>query len=325
MIDFSRIRGFNYQPSRGSTSLENWENFDSALWRRELGKGKEYFPRMNTVRLWLSWDAYFRKPEEFKANFAQALDIAGGLGLQVVPCLFNRWHDPNGYDNGGVYIENILFKQSWCYFRPHYRQFAADMAATFRDDERILFWDLCNEPFTSVWFTPENAQWIEGEREWLAELYETVKERDPSTPASVSPHPDPACQPLLEPISDVLLCHPYFSCSEDKVRDPELRAGFEASVRSLAEFARQSGKPLVATETCWGALHDDVRAEFIRYTLEILTQYSIGIIAHALYYSRVADLHDPEDGFVGLPGNLAFINKDGSLRAGHEVFNAFCP
>lgn len=199
------------------------------------------------------------------------------------------------------------------------------MAASFRGDERILAWDLCNEPFNSVWFTPENARWIEGEQDWLREIHDTVKEADPSVPVGISPHPDPACWPLVEPLSDVLMCHPYFSPSEDAIDDPALRAGYEDSVKVLAEFAAKSGKPLLAAETCWGALQDEKRAEIVRFTMEILSKYRIGILTHALYYSKVADLHNPEDGFVGIPGNLAFINKDGSLRAGHEIFNAFCP
>lgn len=51
MYDFSPVRGFNYQPGEGSTSLENWIHFDPAPWKRDLRRGKTYFPKMNTVRL----------------------------------------------------------------------------------------------------------------------------------------------------------------------------------------------------------------------------------------------------------------------------------
>lgn len=42
-----------------------------------------------------------------------------------------------------------------------------------------------------------------------------------------------------------------------------------------------------------------------------------------LHHSLIADAHRPESGPVGNPGNLAFIEADGTLRAGHEVFNEF--
>jgi hypothetical protein len=61
----------------------------------------------------------------------------------------------------------------------------------------------------------------------------------------------------------------------------------------------------------------------IRYTLGELKKRSIGFIPHALPHSLVADLHLPQYGPVGPPGDLRFINADGSLRKGHELYNEF--
>jgi hypothetical protein len=54
-----------------------------------------------------------------------------------------------------------------------------------------------------------------------------------------------------------------------------------------------------------------------------LAKRHIGIIPHALHHSLVADLHLPEYGPVGGAGDLRFINADGSLRKGHDVYNQF--
>jgi hypothetical protein len=43
-FDFSSIRGFNYQPSYGSTSFENWCYFKPEIIELELRRGKQYFP-----------------------------------------------------------------------------------------------------------------------------------------------------------------------------------------------------------------------------------------------------------------------------------------
>lgn len=72
---YSEVRGFNYQPSYGSTSFENWINFDPEIIELELRRGKEFFPVMNTVRLWLSWAAFVRNPQKFMADFEKALAI----------------------------------------------------------------------------------------------------------------------------------------------------------------------------------------------------------------------------------------------------------
>ena len=49
------IKGFNYQPSYGSSGLELWRGFDAETIALELSGGKKYFPQMNALRWWLSW------------------------------------------------------------------------------------------------------------------------------------------------------------------------------------------------------------------------------------------------------------------------------
>ena len=89
-------------------------------------------------------------------------------------------------------------------------------------------------------------------------------------------------------------------------------------------FAQKVGKELLASETVWGALDDARHVEIMRYTLGELRKREIGFVVHALQHSLVADLHYPAYGPVGGPEVLHFVNPDGSLRAGHEAFNAFC-
>ena len=44
---------------------------------------------------------------------------------------------------------------------------------------------------------------------------------------------------------------------------------------------------------------------------------------HGFNYSMIADAHRPELGSGSTMGSFAFIEADGSLRPGHEVFNEF--
>lgn len=41
-MNYAEVRGFNYQPSYGSTSFENWINFDPEIIELELRRGKEF-------------------------------------------------------------------------------------------------------------------------------------------------------------------------------------------------------------------------------------------------------------------------------------------
>lgn len=322
MIDYSKVRGFNYQPSYGSTSLENWYHFDPHIFELEMRRGKDYFPGFNTVRYWLSWDAYVRRPEEFKANFEKSLDIADHLGIKVIPCLFNRWHDRSGYDNGGVYLENFALPNCWAYYRPLYIDYVKDIASAHANDPRILAWDLCNEPFSYTEINDAVRPFIQPEVDWLTDMYNAIKEVDPNTPIGVSVHMGIGLD-LVKDISDVLMIHPYYICDKETIFDEKLRARFEQRVANACAYGRETGKPMFVTETCWGALTDEDRVEVIKYTLGILKKHDLGFVAHALHYSMVADLHYPEDGFLGHSHNLAFTTRDGKLRPGHEIFNEF--
>lgn len=322
MTDYSKVRGFNYQPSYGSTSLENWFNFDPHIVELELRRGKDYFPGFNTVRYWLSWDAYMRRPEEFKANFEKSLQIADHLGIRVIPCLFNRWHDHSGYDNGGVYLDNFAVPESWAYYRPKYIEYVKDIVSGHVNDPRILAWDLCNEPFSYDQITDAVKPFIQPEIDWLTEMYNAIKETGDQTPVGVSIHMGTNLD-WIRDISDVLMIHPYYICEKETIFDPAMRARFEKRVADACAYGKAAGKPMFVTETCWGALTDEDRVEVIRYTLDVLTKNDLGFVAHALHYSLVADLHYPEDGFLGHSHNLAFTTRDGKLRPGHEIFNQF--
>lgn len=319
---YSHIRGFNYQPSYAMNSYEAWRFFDEETWRTELGRGKKYFPNMNTVRLWMSYDAFRYEEKRQAENFEKALAIADSYGLKVMPVLFNRWHDKI-MDNGGIYFNQMVPGSCWCaeewIFDSYLKAFVEDHA----QDPRILLWDICNEPF-SYGKNQEFVDFIRPyELAWLERMYERIKKVDQLHPVGIS-HSTVIPEVLEEiaHISDVFLIHPYYYYAPDAVYERPFE-GFIDMVHQLVEVAEKHGKPVLTTETCWGSLDDDTRALVLKNTLEAHRECGLGIICHALHYSLVADLHDPEDGLVHSPGNLCFIRKDGSLRKGHEIFNDY--
>src|SRR5688572_23728191 len=98
--DWSKIRGFNYQTSYGRTGFELWQNFDGKTIQIEVARGKKYFPGMNALRWWQSWDAYVVNPQRYLSNFKRTLDLAAEVGCAVIPVLFNRWHALDSIDYG---------------------------------------------------------------------------------------------------------------------------------------------------------------------------------------------------------------------------------
>jgi len=303
---WAKVRGFNYQPSFGRTGVEIWiDRFDEATVDRELGLGRKYFPGMNTVRLWLAHDAYFKNPTQFSDNFEAVLKACERHKLVAIPTLFNNWHSIP--DFGGVSSEMINYwfvnfgqnGQSPNYvFRPYLEALFKAHAA----DTRILAWDLCNEPFNSG---------REVYVEWLRHTYQTAKALGAQQPIGVSVAASVEDLRLVEPFSDVLMIHPYFA--------PQV--GWD----SLQAFSREKGKPLLATECCWGSLDDARRVEIAGADFATFQNQKIGFLAHALHESPVADLHRPQYGVISSAEYMAFIHMDGSLRAGHDIFNRYAP
>lgn len=315
-VDYSKIRGFNYQPSWGSSGLEIWRNFDADRMDHELALGKMYFPGMNAIRLWLSYDAWMRNPMKFESAFEAALAITNRLSLGVMPVLFNRWHDEM-LDYGGVYIEHFRCKGSRVL--DNMAAFTEAVVKAHAMDSRILAWDLCNEPFD---YSPNEFPGIDkAEYDWLENAYSIAKRCGALAPITVGIHSGEGVHWMrqVEPISDVLGFHPYWAGDSP----PHDKHAYEKLLDEYVKFAAEAGKPLLATETCWGATDDAKRVEIIRYTLNGLKKRNIGWLVYLLHHSLIADAHRAEYGPLGSPGNLSFIEADGSLRPGHGVFNEF--
>lgn len=319
-MDYSTIKGFNYQPSWGSSGLEIWRQFDSERMGHELALGKLYFPGMNAIRLWLSHDAWLRNPGTFGAAFETALSIAATHGLSVMPVLFNRWHSAD-LDYGGIYIDHFLPNASWVQIKDRVAAFAEAIVTAHADDSRIFAWDLCNEPFAYNCLPKDIPDIVDAEYAWLERMRGIAKRCGAKAPITVGIHPDHGLDGLrqIEPISDILSIHSYWTCDSP----PHDKGAYEKLLDDYVQFAADAGKPLIASETCWGATDDAKRVEMVRYTLQHLSQRGIGWLVYLLHHSLSADAHRAEFGPVGTPGNLAFIEADGTLRPGHDVFNAF--
>lgn len=312
-----QIRGFNYQPSYGSNGFELWRKFDAKIIETELALGKKYFPKMNALRWWQSWDAFLRNPKQYAEAFDITLDLAEKFQLRVMPVLFNRWHD-SVLDYGGIYIDHFLPGVSWVQRPKMFDGFLAALVGRHADDPRILAWDLCNEPYSYSCPLEKIPEIVSAETAWLEGLYKQCKQLGAKAPITVGIHPGVPLE-RIEPFSDLLSIHPYWVHNAPQASKEAYQRKLDHDVR----FALKAQKPLLATECCWGDLDDKVRVEAIRFTLTELRKRKIGYLVYLLHHSLIADAHRPEFGPVGGPGNLAFIEADGSLRPGHEVFNEF--
>ena len=319
------IHGFNYQPSYSACAFDTWRRFDSETFNRELGIGKRHFPKMNVVRIWLSWNAWCASPTAFTDAFSKALDICEKYALMVVPVLYNRWHDSK-MDCDGIYIDHFLPGSSWLlkYGLPG-RDYTSAIGKAFGNDERILAWDLCNEPFA---YTDSKMKelLLEHELAWLKTVNGDLRGGGIVQPVGVGTW-NMDWDPIVNEFVDCFLTHAYFRLPADMEGKPipeEAIDHFGERLQKALDYANSVGKPLFITETCWGSFDDAFRAQLIEATISQCVEKKVGFLAHALFESDFADIHRPSLGRLSPDiGHLEFIRKDGTIRPGHDIINKY--
>jgi hypothetical protein len=303
----SHIHGFNYQPSWAHNFAEVWgEKFNPDKYREELVIGKKLFPKINAVRIWLSWDAYRANSERTTRNFQKAVDICANLDLLVVPVIFNRCPDLG---------EEVKPQEVTADLQTMFAPFVNALVAPMKGDLRILAWDLCNEPFASD---------VKNELKWLTNVRDAIKQIDPNALICIGTMPGLNYLGLCGHLQDILTPHLYYPLYENppKTRPAKLedtRVPKSVVVESF-EYAKKVGKPMMTTECCWGSFDDAERVRIIRTNLGLMKEYGIGFFPHALWTSGIADLNHKDPGHKLY---MPFILEDGSIRPGHEVYNDY--
>jgi hypothetical protein len=154
------LRGSNFNPSTAINQLETWqsESFDTATINRELGWAKNI--GMNVMRVYLHHLAWQIDQQGFKERMKTYLDIAEKHGIKTVFVFMDDCWNPTykagkqpdpkpGVHNSGwvrdpgdlLFIDTTIMKTLETYVK--------DVLTTFKDDKRIVIWDLYNEPGNS--------------------------------------------------------------------------------------------------------------------------------------------------------------------------------
>ncbi len=315
------VRGFNYQPSWGSHGLLVWNDFKPELYALEIDRGLRHFPKINTLRVWLSFDAYVNDPAKCIDAIRQAAKILRERKLKVIPVLFCGWHSIPAW--GGFTLDSLHCgkrRKEWAYEKT----FAEEATAAFAPED-ILAVDLANEPFCSMGHKDEQLF----TRDFLKAVADHLHDKFPKIPVTCGTwgmfnKQEGGCwdTELLEPFLDVISLHAY-SCFFGKDREEFLEL-----LDATEIYLKRLGKPVIVTE-CAGFANSDEnadkeRAEILAFEMKEFVARGWGILPHALHHSKVADLHRDPYLFPGGRKSLHFIEADGTLRPYHGIYNDFC-
>jgi endo-1,4-beta-mannosidase len=149
--------GCNFSPSTAGNQLEMWqsETFDIETISKELGWAADI--GMNAIRLYLHDLLFTESPENFLDQLDAVLSIAHSHGIGVVPVLFDGVWNPK--PRLGVQREPTprLHNSMWVqspgseifYDRSRWsglQEYVQEVITRFKNDPRVLAWDLFNEP-----------------------------------------------------------------------------------------------------------------------------------------------------------------------------------
>ena len=149
--------GSNYMPASAINQLEMWqaESFDLKTIDKELGYAESL--GMNPMRVFLHEMVWRQDAKGFKKRIDQFLDLCAKHKIRPMMVLFDSCWDPQpkpgkqhapvqGRHNSG-WVQGpgaaiLSDKSQW----ESLRSYVKDVVGSFRDDKRILSWDIVNEP-----------------------------------------------------------------------------------------------------------------------------------------------------------------------------------
>ena len=295
--DYGWLRGFSVVPSWGARIEEAWWSYDSARFGEEVALARQV--HANCIRLWIEFTAWMADPEKVTADFLDAVKTIGACGMKTMPCLFNRWHDLR-FDYGGTYTETLF--RDWEPQLDYVRALVTPLAS----DDRVLIWDLCNEPQAHDQASDVNKR----EFAWLKRVAETVRACGAKQPITIGTM-NGANIETFAPLMDVLCAHPYVHTRAALLEN--LIPGYHA-------MRQAHHKPLLVNECIPGSLSDATRAEVARFYTELLATHGFGWMGWALREGKAVstrrDRHD--DNGINKEGFHPFFTKAGKLRGGLE-------
>ena len=187
--------GSNYTPASAINQLEMWqaETWNPAEIDRELGLAQAI--GMNTMRVFLHDQLWEQDAEGFKRRIDEFLTIAARHKIKPLFVLFDSCWDPNpklgpqhppipGVHNSGWVqgpgMAGLRDKRRY----PAYKAYVQGVIGAFAQDERVLGWDLWNEPDNGA----DQYKGQEGKeplvRALLAQVFQWARDADPSQPVT---------------------------------------------------------------------------------------------------------------------------------------------
>lgn len=264
------LLGFNYVTSTSVNAVDMWQaaGFDPTTIDRELGWAEA--TGFNTCRVFLSYVAWEADPEGFADRLDQFLALAVDHGISVMPipfddCAFSGREPVAGPQPApvpGVHnsqwvaspgAQRVRDRGAW----PPLEGYVKDVVGRLADDERVLLWDLYNEPGNSG-MGDDSLPLVQAAFAW-------AREAGATQPLTVGIWGElPALNELQAAQSDILSFHSYTDV-----------AGLSAQIQKH----RAHGRPIICTEWMARSLGGSYQTQLPVLERERVGCYCWGLVA----------------------------------------------
>ncbi len=232
--------GCNFQPSTAINQLEMFQasTFDTATINRELGWAEAL--GFNVMRVYLHHLLWTQDKVGFKKRLDEYLSISAKHGIKTLFVFFDDcWNDtawvgiqpapkPGVHNSGWVRDPGTMLHRHPDTLHT-LKAYVQDVLTTFKNDHRILMWDLYNEP--------GNSNQLSKSMPLLKNVFEWAREVNPSQPLTAGLWNNGSGFAALNRFqlenSDIITYHNY------NYIDHHINA-----IDSLKKF----GRPLICTE-----------------------------------------------------------------------------
>lgn len=183
------IAGCNFIPSNAINQLEMWqaETFDPETIDRELSWAEEL--GFNAMRVYLHSIVWQNDPDGFKNRINDYLTISAKHNIKTIFVFFDDCWNPEAqkgkqpepktgvHNSGWVHDPIVSMRADTAKLYKEMEMYIKDVLNRFKDDERVLMWDLYNEP--------GNAGQLNNSLPLLKKAFEWARSVNPSQPLTV--------------------------------------------------------------------------------------------------------------------------------------------
>jgi hypothetical protein len=176
--DWTWVQGAVFVPTNCVNEAQQWDEYDPAVNDRELRWASAY--GINLVRVYLHYYVYLKKRDALLADISDFLARADGYGIKAELVFFDDcWNQPPAELLGAGYrypaplpgVHNSRWlvcpgddvQAHYAEHRERLRAYVQDVVRAHRDDPRVAFWEIYNEPGrgdATVRLERDAASWI---------------------------------------------------------------------------------------------------------------------------------------------------------------------